>query len=66
MNSWEEVGTHIVESLKRLESDIQALDAKVDELSLKVALRVGRDGVIAGLDGGTAGLVVAGIAIWTL
>ena len=66
MNSWDEVGTHIVESLKRLESDIQSLDAKVDELSLKVALREGRDGVIAGLAGGTAGLVVAGIAIWTL
>lgn len=55
-----------MESLKRLESDIQALDAKVDELSLKVARREGRDGVIAGLAGGTAGLVAAGIAVWTL
>lgn len=64
--NFEQAGTHIMEELKRMSNEIRDLDSKLDALAFKIARREGRDGVIAALMGGGAGLVVAAVALWKL
>lgn len=66
MNGWEEVGTHVTEELKRVSAGLEALDTKIDGISLQIARMEGRDRGIAAMIGGFSGLLCAVGAIWVL
>jgi|2_EtaG_2_1085320.scaffolds.fasta_scaffold310265_1 hypothetical protein len=66
MNSWEEVGTHVTEELKRVSVDLKQLDTKMDNLSVQLACMEGKEKGIAAMIGGFSGLLCAVGAVWAL